>query len=757
MAQQETTLSVGGMTCAACSARVERSLNRIPGVSEASVNLATERAAIRYDAAQVDADALRFAITDAGYEVLEATTADAEREAREQERRALKRRLTTAAALTLPIVLLDMGPMLVPGGMAWLDGIIPMRTLWLVFFALGTAVQFGPGRRFYTTGWAAVRHGSPDMNTLVALGTSAAYGYSIVATFLPTLLPVGAVHVYYEAAAVVVTLILLGKYLEAVAKGRTSEAIRSLMALRPQTARVVREGVEVVVGVDHVVVGDVVRVRPGEAVAVDGVVVEGTTFVDESLVTGEPLAVAKTQGDEVTGGTINQSGSVLIRVTRVGEQTTLAQIVRLVEDAQASRPAIQALADKVVAVFVPVVLVLATLTFGVWLAFGPDPAVTYALVAAVSVLIIACPCAMGLATPVSVMVGTGKAAQMGVLFRRGDALQTLSEVDIVALDKTGTLTEGRPTLTDLIAADDLISDDEILALIAAVEGPSEHPVARALVEAATERNLQVPTTTDFESVAGMGVRGIVGEKSVSVGADRFMASVNVDVSPFAGDAARLGDDGKTPLYAAIDGSLAAILAVSDPIKPTSKSAIDALHEQGLRVAMITGDNERTARTVARSLGIDDVYAGVLPSGKAETVAQMQRSGRVAFVGDGINDAPALAQADVGLAIGTGTDVAVESADVVLMSGDLRALVDARALAHATLTNIRQNLFWAFGYNVILIPVAAGALYPVWGILLSPVWGAAAMGLSSLFVLSNALRLKRFPTPKRTSPTIRNRT
>ncbi len=747
MTEQQTTLSVGGMTCAACSARVERSLSRIPGVARVSVNLATERAAVHYDPALATPDDLRRAIVDTGYEVIDvpagANGADAERESREQERRTLKRRLTTAALLTLPILLLDMGPMLVPGGMAWIDGAVGMQMLWLLFFALGTAVQFGPGRRFYTTGWAAVRHGSPDMNTLVALGTSAAWGYSVVATFVPGILPDGAVHVYYEAAAVVVTLILLGKYLEAVAKGRTSEAIRSLMALRPATARVVRQGEEVVIEADQVVVGDVVRVRPGEAVAVDGMVAEGTTYVDESLVTGESVAVAKEEGDQVTGGTVNQSGSILVRVTRVGEDTTLAQIVLLVEEAQASRPAIQALADKVVAVFVPIVLVLAAATFGVWLAVGPDPAVTHALVAAVSVLIIACPCAMGLATPVSVMVGTGKAAQMGVLFRRGEALQTLSEVETIALDKTGTLTEGRPTLTDLISIGDSYSDDELLTLIASVEEPSEHPVARALVETARAKTLNVTSVTDFESIAGMGVRGMVGGRHVAVGADRFLSSVGVDVSAFSSDAARLADEGKTPFYAAIDGVLAALIAVADPIKPTSRSAIRALHDRGLRVAMVTGDNERTAQAVARSLGIDDVYARVMPSGKAETVIEMQQSGRVAFVGDGINDAPALAQADVGIAIGTGTDVAVESADVVLMSGDLSALVNARALSHATLTNIRQNLFWAFAYNVVLIPVAAGVLYPAWGILLSPVFGAAAMGLSSLFVLSNALRLKRF--------------
>ncbi len=672
------------------------------------------------------------------------TAQDAEQTARDAEHGRLRQRLLWAAGLSLPLVLLEMVPMSVPGGMAWVDGLVAMQTRWLLSFALATAVQFGPGLRFYRAGWAAVRHGSPDMNTLVALGTSAAYGYSVVATFLPGVLPPDAVHVYYEASAVIVTLVLLGKWIEARAKGRTSSAIRALLTLRPDTARVVRDGAEVEVPVADVRVGDLVRVRPGERVPVDGVVAQGSTYVDESMVTGEPVPVEKNEGAEVVGGTVNQSGSVVIETGAVGADTVLAQIVRLVEEAQASRPAIQALADRVVAVFVPVVLALAALTAGVWLAVGPQPALTYALVAAVSVLIIACPCAMGLATPVSVMVGTGKAAERGVLFRRGDALQTLSEVDVVALDKTGTLTEGRPRLTDLALADDAgWPESDLLALVASAETASEHPVGRALVEAAQERGLPLAEATDVQAVPGMGLRATVRGHRVEIGADRFMKDLGLDVAPFASTADTLADQGKTPLYAAVDGRLAAVLAVADAIRETTPAAIDALHRAGLRVAMITGDHARTADAVARQLGIDQVHAEVRPADKAEAVRQLQAGGRVAFVGDGINDAPALAQADVGVAIGTGTDVAIEAADVVLMRGDLGALVEARSLSAATLRNIKQNLFWAFAYNVLLIPVAAGVLYPVAGVLLSPVWGAAAMGLSSVFVLANAPRLRRW--------------
>ena len=751
---EEVQLAIGGMTCAACVGRVEKSLRRADGVIEATVNLATERASVRYAAGITSVADLKAAVRKAGYEVLDtagtgATTADAERDGRERERLALRRRLFIAAALSAPLFLLEMVPMLIPGGMAWVHAQVPMRTLWLVYFGLATAVQFGPGWRFYRSGWAALRHGSPDMNTLVMLGTSAAYGYSVVATFLPGVLPEGTVHVYYEASATIITLILLGKYFEAVAKGRTSEAIRKLVGLQPKTAHVVRDGKEVEVPIDEVTPGDVIRVRPGEKVPVDGTVLEGASYVDESMISGEPIPAEKAEGSEVVGGTINQSGSFLFHAERVGAETVLAQIIRLVEDAQTSRPAIQALADKVVAVFVPVVLALAALTFGVWLAVGPDPALTYALVAAVSVLIIACPCAMGLATPVSVMVGTGKAAELGILFRKGEALQTLQEADVIALDKTGTLTVGRPLLTDL-AVQPGFMEAEVLRLVAAVETQSEHPIARALVEAAEARELDMPFVDGFEAVPGFGARGTVEGRTIEVGAHRFMTQLGIDPAPFAESAARLGAEGKSPLYAAINGVLAAILAVADPIKETTREAIAALHREGLRVAMITGDSRATAEAIARQLGIDEVLAEVLPADKADAVKRLQAEGQtVAFVGDGINDAPALAQADIGLAIGTGTDIAIESADVVLMRGDLRGIVSARALSQATLRNIRQNLFWAFAYNVVLIPVAAGVLYPVIGLLLSPVWGAAAMGLSSLFVLSNALRLRRFRAPEMT--------
>ena len=742
---ESVDLAVTGMTCAACVGRVERALQATPGVVEATVNLATERARVRYAPGATDPARLAAAVRQTGYDVVEpeaGVSADAaEQAARDAGDARLRRRLIWAAALTAPLLVLEMVPMLVPGGMAWMDAVVPMQTRWLVSFALATAVQFGPGGRFYRAGWAAARHGAPDMNTLVALGTSAAYGYSLVATFAPGVLPPGAVHVYYEASATIITLILLGKWIEARAKGRTSEAVRSLLQLRPETARVVRDGAETEVPVAEVRVGDRLRLRPGDRVPVDAEITEGVTHVDESMVTGEPIPAEKGPGAAVVGGTINGAGSVLARATAVGADTVLAQIVRLVEDAQASRPAIQALADRVVAVFVPVVLVLAALTAGVWWLVGPAPSLTYALVAAVSVLIIACPCAMGLATPVSVMVGTGKAAERGVLFRRGDALQTLSEVETVALDKTGTLTEGRPRLTDVILADPDALEDALLATVASAEAGSEHPVGRALVAEAEARGLALTPATGTEAVPGLGLRATVDGVRVEVGADRFMEHLGLDPAALPTD--RLADQGKTPLYAAFDGRLVAAFAVADPIRDTTPAAIEALHRAGLRVAMVTGDHARTADAVARQLGIDEVRAEVRPADKAEAVRALQADGRVAFVGDGINDAPALAQADVGIAIGTGTDIAIEAADVVLMRGDLGALVEARSLSAATLRNIRQNLFWAFAYNVLLIPVAAGVLYPVWGVLLSPVWGAAAMGLSSVFVLTNALRLRRW--------------
>jgi P-type Cu+ transporter len=746
----EVELSVTGMTCAACSARVERALGRVDGVLGASVNLATERASLRYLPDVAPLNRLVGAIREAGYDVLEGgdrqTRADAERERREAELRDLRTSVLVAAVLTVPIFALDMGAMLIPPVGAWLHGLIPPQSMAYLLFVLATGVMFGPGLRFFQKGWPALLRRSPDMNSLVMIGTSAAYGYSVVATFTPWLLPAGTVHVYYEAAAVIVTLILLGRYFEAAAKGRTGDAIRSLLKLQPRTARVERDGVLLELDVDAVRRGDIVAVRPGERLPVDGVVVGGESFVDESMISGEPIPVAKRSGDAVTGGTINTTGALRFEATAVGADTVLAQIIAMVEAAQGAKLPIQALVDRVVLVFVPVVLAIAALTMATWLIFGPEPALTFALVNTVAVLIIACPCAMGLATPTSIMVGTGKAAEMGVLFRNGVALQGVGQADVIALDKTGTLTKGRPEVTDVVTTGGF-GEAEVLALVASVEADSEHPIAGAIVASARARGLEGPPVEAFEAVPGFGVAGRVGGRRVEVGAGRYLQRLGVDVGPLASTASRLSDDGKTAMYAVVDGRLAAVIAVADAIKPSTPAAIQALHALGLRVAMITGDDARTARAIAARLGIDEVLAEVLPDGKADAVRGLQADGRkVAFVGDGINDAPALAQADVGLAIGTGTDVAIESADVVLMSGDLRNVPNAIALSKATLANIRQNLFWAFAYNTLLIPVAAGVLYPAFGLLLSPIFAAAAMGLSSVFVVTNALRLRRFRPP-----------
>ena len=740
-------LGVTGMTCASCVAHVEKAVGAVPGVNAVNVNLATERVSIRHPAGVVSVGDLEAAIRSAGYEPHRIEGGDAamdrEREAREREMTALRRATWTAALLTLPVFVIEMGSHMVPAIHEFVANRSGMQTSWILQFVLTTIILFGPGRRFFQKGVPAMLRGTPDMNSLVTVGTSAAWGYSVVATFMPQVLPAGTANVYFEAAAVIVTLILLGRYLEARAKGRTSEAIKRLVGLQPRTARVQRDGQVVELPLSDVRVDDIVQVRPGDQVPVDGVVVEGASYVDESMITGEPVPVAKQDGAEVVGGTINKTGAFSFRATKVGADTVLAQIIRMVEEAQGSKLPIQALVDKVTAWFVPAVMAAAVLTFLVWLVFGPSPALTFALVNAVAVLIIACPCAMGLATPTSIMVGTGRAAELGVLFRKGEALQALRDVSVVALDKTGTLTKGQPELTDLTPSDGF-SDDEVLALVAAVEAHSEHPIATAIVAAARQRGLHIDTPRGFDAVPGYGVAATVGGRHVAVGADRYMQKLGHDVAAFAAEAARLGAEGKSPLYAAIDGRLAAVIAVADPIKDTTPEAIRALHEMGLKVAMITGDNRATAGAVARQLGIDEVVPEVLPDGKVAAIHQLRQGGRkLAFVGDGINDAPALAEADVGLAIGTGTDVAIESADVVLMSGDLCGVVNAIALSRATIRNIKQNLFWAFAYNAALIPVAAGLLYPLSGILLSPVLAAGAMALSSIFVLSNALRLRAF--------------
>ena len=753
---ETTELAIEDMTCASCVGRVEKALAKIPGVLEATVNLATERARVRHLAGVVTMADLEAAVEQAGYtsrrlSIETATAGDQDAERRESEARALRRALLIASILTLPVFILEMGSHLVPAMHHWVMGVLGEQTSWTIQFALATLVLFGPGLRFFRKGVPALLRGAPDMNSLVSLGTAAAYGYSVVATFVPEVLPPGTANVYFEAAVVIVTLILLGRTLEARAKGRTSQAIKRLVGLQAKTARVQRNGETVEMALDQVTTGDVVLVRPGEKIPVDGEVVEGASYVDESMITGEPVPVSKEVGFDVVGGTINRTGAFSFRVTQVGANTVLAQIIRLVEEAQGSKLPIQALVDKVTMWFVPAVMAAAALTFLVWLIFGPDPALTFALVNAVAVLIIACPCAMGLATPTSIMVGTGRAAELGILFRKGKALQALRDVSVIALDKTGTLTKGRPELTDLVLAEGF-AYDEVLAFVAAVETRSEHPIAEAIVAAAKQRDVTLAPIEGFDATPGFGVSARVAGRSVAVGADRFMTQLGLDVAGFLPTAQRLGEQGKSPLYAAIDGRLAAVIAVADPIKETTPAAIKALHALGLKVAMITGDNAATAAAIARQLGIDEVAAEVLPDGKVAALKKLRVHGaRVAFVGDGINDAPALAEADVGLAIGTGTDVAIEAADVVLMSGDLRGVPNAIALSQATIRNIKQNLFWAFAYNAVLIPVAAGALFPVNGTLLSPIFAAAAMALSSVFVLGNALRLKRFRAPMTVEP------
>ena len=741
----ETTLAIGGMSCASCVARVEKSLKKLPGVVDASVNLATEKAVVSYAPKMLTPVRLAEAVVAAGYTATpedEAKAEDGDR--KDGELTALRRDLIFAAAFTVPLFVIAMGKG-IPGLGDAMVALMPERAWMGIEFLLATPVLFYAGWRFYRTGWAELRHLSPGMNSLVMLGSSAAYFYSLLALIVPQIFPAGTATTYFEAAGVIVTLILLGRFLEAIAKGRTSQAIKRLMQLQVKTARVVRAGAEIEIAIEQVVAGDMVHVRPGERVPVDGVVTEGASYVDESMLTGEPVPVEKRAGAEVVGSTINKTGAFTLRATRVGADTVLSRIIKLIEEAQTSKPPIQQMADKIAAVFVPLVLAAAAITFVVWLALGPSPALSYAFVTAVSVLLIACPCAMGLATPTAIMVATGKGAEMGVLFRKGTALEALGAVDTVVMDKTGTLTRGRPELTDLQLADPSLGEDAVLGLVAAVEAKSEHPVGEAIVRAArSERGLTLPEARDFDAEPGFGVHAMVDGRLVQVGADRYMAKLGIDLGSLAAAGEQFARDGKTPLYAAIDGKLAAALSVSDPLKEGSVEAVAALHGLGLKVAMVTGDNRHTAQAIAARVGIDEVLAEVLPGEKAAEVKRLQAGNRrVAFVGDGINDAPALAQADVGLAIGTGTDIAIEAGDVILMSGDLRGIINAVALSRRTMKTIVGNFVWAYAYNIALIPIAAGALYPFLRLLLNPMLAAGAMSISSLFVLTNSLRLKRF--------------
>ena len=742
--RQERVIGIEGMHCASCVSRVEAALDSLPGVTSASVNLATAEARVEYVDGAVSTSDLRSAVEQAGYaaEISEQGHEGGQEQRRAAETRTLKRRFGLALALTLPVFVLEMGSHFIPPLHHWLHSTLGTFPLHLLLFVLTSLVLFGPGLMFFRVGVPNLLRGHPDMNSLVALGTGSAWAYSVVATFAPGVMPEGTANVYYEPAAVIVTLILLGRLLEARAKSRTGTAIERLLGLQARTARVERDGRVIELAVEELHRGDRITIRPGETVPVDGRVIDGQSRVDESMLTGEPDPVRRSSGDKVVGGTVNQNGRLIIEATDLGSDAVLAQIVRMVQKAQGAKLPIQALVDRVTAWFVPVVMAVAAITALVWLIFGPQPALSFALVNAVAVLIIACPCAMGLATPTSIMVGTGRGAEQGILFRGGDALQQLRSVRIVAVDKTGTLTEGRPEVTAIHSLGEM-TENRLLALGAAAEQDSEHPLARAVTAAAEQRGLDLERAEDFRSESGKGISARISGQTVLLGTRAWLDASGVNTEACAAAVDEFSSKARTPVIVAVDGKLAGVLGIADPIKKSSLSAIQTLHELGLQVAMISGDRRRTAQAIADELGIDTVIAEVLPDGKVEAVRELREThGRIAFVGDGINDAPALAEADVGIAIGTGTDVAIESADVVLMAGDLDKVPTAISLSRATLRNIRQNLFWAFAYNTALIPVAAGVLYPVFGLLLSPMLAAAAMAFSSLFVVGNALRLKR---------------
>ncbi|HEY2066938.1 MAG TPA: heavy metal translocating P-type ATPase [Gemmatimonadaceae bacterium] len=752
-AAKKVVIPVTGMTCAACQSRVQRTLNNVPGVSDAAVNLMMGSATVTYDPTAVQPDALVESIRSTGYGAelpVPDRSAFEEQEARDraqtEEFHDLRRKAIVSGVAGAIAMIVSMS---VHGASA----LMPDRGITWTLLVVTLAIMSWAGRHFYTRAWAAFRHHSADMNTLIAVGTGAAFLYSVVATVAPQLfLRHGlAPDVYYETVIIIIALILTGNAFEARAKKQTSSALRALASLQPKTARVARatNGAEqeIDLPIAEVQTGDVVLVRPGERVPVDGDVISGRSAVDESMLTGESLPVEKHPGERVIGGTINRTGALRYRATTLGADSTLAQIVKLMRDAQGSRAPIQGLADRVSGIFVPVVMSIAVLTFVIWFVTGDvmgvaGPAVR-ALVAAVTVLIIACPCAMGLAVPTAVMVATGKGAELGILIKGGEALQEVGTVTTVALDKTGTVTEGRPTVTDVVRAPGVsLTDDDLVASVAALEMLSEHPLADAMVRYAKERGVTLAAAEHFKSASGRGAMGTVGGRTMIVGNELLMRDNGIDVAPLRPRAESLAIQAKTPVYVAIDGRLTGLIAVADPIKQTSREAIARLHAMGLEVVMLTGDNARTAAAIAREAGIDRVVAGVLPEGKVDEIKRLQGEGRiVAMVGDGINDAAAMAQG-VGIAMGTGTDIAIEAADVVLMRGDLRSVPQTIALSRRTMRTMRQNLFWAFVYNVIGIPVAAGVLYPALGILLSPILASAAMAFSSVSVVSNSLRLRR---------------
>jgi Cu+-exporting ATPase len=722
------------MSCAGCVSRVEKALQAAPGVSAAVVNFAEHTATVEGD---VDADALVAAVVDTGFEAAELRGIDdlAEKETAEHEHyRDLLKKAAVAAALGVPQFVFGMA--------GWLPDIASGRPFWLVIGLLTLAMLAYSGGHFFTGALKLARRREANMDTLIALGTGTAWAYSMIILALPGLVPEMARHAYFEAAAIIIAFINLGSALEMRARGKTSEAIKRLIGLQPRTARVVRDGVEQDIPIENVGLEETLRVRPGERIAVDGEIIEGRSSIDESMLTGEPIPVEKSAGDSVVAGTINKTGSFLFVAQRIGKDTALARIIDMVRKAQASKPEIGRLVDRVAAVFVPAVILVAMLTFVAWFTLGPaGQELSYAVVTAMTVLIIACPCALGLATPISIMIGVGKAAEFGALIRNGDALQLAGRLDTIVLDKTGTVTEGRPSVTAIYPAGGR-GEAELLRVAASLEQASEHPLAEAVVVAARDRQIDLAAAENFAAIAGHGAEARVDGRQILVGSRKLMDDRGVDVAPIDAAAAGLASAAATPVYVAVDNAAAGVIGIADAIKADSSQAIAALCESGLRVVLLTGDNRATAEAVAREVGIEEVLAEVLPEEKADKVAELQRGGgRVGMVGDGINDAPALARADVGFAIGTGTDVAIESADITLMRGSLQGVVDAIAVSKATVRNIKQNLFGAFIYNTLSIPIAAGVLYGLLGVLLNPMIAGAAMAMSSVTVVSNANRLR----------------
>lgn len=740
---EKVTLAVQGMTCATCVERVEKALVQMDGVLEASVNFATEQANVVFLTGALERADLVRVIEQAGYKVLdtgaEEAGPNAEEKFRQREYRRLKVKVIVGALLSIPIFIGSFPE--------WFGSLGPLNNHY-VLWALATPVQFWVGWRFYQGAFAAARHRYADMNTLVAAGTSAAYFFTVAATIFPDFFMSSGqdMPMYFDTAAIIITLILLGRMLEARAKGQTSDAIRKLIGLRPKTARVERGGAEIDIPVEEVAVGDIVVVRPGERLPVDGVVAAGSSSIDESMITGESIPVEKQPGDEVIGATINKMGSFRFEATRVGKDTALAQIIRLVQEAQGSKPPIARMADVISGYFVPAVFAVATLTFIIWLLFGPEPTLNRAVLNFVAVVVIACPCALGLATPTAVMVGTGRGAENGVLIRGGDSLETAHKVQTVVLDKTGTLTRGEPTVTDVIS--DGMSETEVLRLAAAAERDSEHPLGAAIVSSAVARGIAMAGAESFKAVAGQGVEAIVDGQQVLVGNPGLLTDEGLTLDGFEERAHQLASEGKTPMFMAVGGRAVALIGVADTLKAGSRDTVAMLHGMGIETVMLTGDHRQTAEAIGAQAGVDRVLAEVMPEDKADEIRRLQSEGKiVAMVGDGINDAPALAQADVGIAIGTGADVAMEASDITLISGELSGVVTAIALSRRTIRIIRQNLFWALVYNVLLIPVAAGVLYPFFGVLLNPIFAAGAMGMSSVSVVSNSLRLRRFRPPR----------